>query len=99
MMLLTAMLMRRQRAIVRVFEQAGAVTVDSARSVEQLGLSVGVAWQQLASLAVLRSPASGRWFLDRPNWQRLRRRQIMLAGVVAACLLLVLLFAWSMRRG
>ena len=96
-MLLTAMLMRRQRAIVRVFERTGAVTADSARSAEQLGLSVDIAWQQLASLAVLRSPASGRWFLDRPNWQRLCRRRLMLAGGVAVSLLLVLLFAWSMR--
>lgn len=96
-MLLTAMLVRRQRAIVRAFELAGAVTADSARSVEQLGLSVGIAWQQLASLAVLRSPASGRWFLDRPNWQRLCRRRLMQAGAVVVGLLLVLLFAWSMR--
>ena len=98
-MLLTVMRMQRQRVIVRAFEQAGAVTADSARSVEQLGLSVGIAWRQLASLAVLRSPASGRWFLDRPNWQRLCRRWLMLAGAVAACLLLVLLFAWSTRWG
>jgi len=96
-MLLTAMLMHRQRAIMRAFEQAGAVTAESACSVEQLGLSVGVAWQQLASLAVLRSPASGRWFLDRPNWQRLCRRRLLLAGSIAVGLLLVLLFAWSMR--
>lgn len=96
-MLLTAMLMRRQRAIVRAFEQAGAVAADSARSVEQLGLSVGIAWQQLASLAVLRSPAAGRWFLDRANWRRLCRRRCALAAASVAALLLVLLFAWSMR--
>lgn len=96
-MLLTAMLVRRQRAIVRAFERAGAVTVDRACSVEQLGLSVGIAWQQLASLAVLRSPASGRWFLDRPNWRRLCRQRLWLAVAVAAGLLLLLLFAWSLR--
>lgn len=96
-MLLTAMLVRRQRAIVRTFEQAGAVSAGSARSAEQLGLAVGMAWQQLASLAVLRSPASGRWFLDRSNWQRLCRRRCMLAAAVVAGLLLLALFAWSMR--
>lgn len=96
-MLLMAMLVHRQRAIVRAFEQAGAVTADSARSAGQLGLSVGAAWQQLASLAVLRSPASGRWFLDRANWQRLCRRRLALVATVVTGLLLVLLFAWSMR--
>ena len=96
-MLLTVMRMRRQRAIVRAFEQAGAVATDSARSAEQLGLAVDFAWQQLASLAVLRSPASGRWFLDRENWRRLCRRRCASAAAVAAGLLLVLVFAYSMR--
>lgn len=96
-MLLTVMRMRRQRAIVRAFERAGALAVDSARSAEELGARVDFAWQQLASLAVLRSPASGRWFLDRPNWQTLCRRRCGLAAAVVAGLLLVLLFAYSMR--
>ena len=96
-MLLMAVLVRRQRAIVRAFRQAGAVTAGGARSAEQLGLPVGIAWQQLASLAVLRSLASGRWFLDEPNWRRLCRRRLALAVAVAAGLLLVLLLAWSMR--
>jgi hypothetical protein len=96
-MLLTAMRMHRQRVIVRVFERAGAVAADSARGTHELGLSVDFAWQQLASLAVLRSPAAGRWFLDRPNWRRLCRRRFVVAGTVLAGLLLVLLFAWSMR--
>jgi len=95
-MLLTAMRMRRQRAIVRAFEQAGALAADSARSAEELGTRVDFAWQQLASLAVLRSPASGRWFLDQPNWQRLCRRRFALAVAVVAGLLLVLLFAYAM---
>lgn len=96
-MLLMAMRVHRQRAIVRAFEQAGAVVPEHARSAEQLGVPVGAAWQQLASLAVLRSPASGRWFLDRANWQRLCRRRLALAAAGVAGLLLVLLFAYSMR--
>ncbi len=96
-MLLTAIRMHRQRAIVRACEQAGAVAADSACGMQELGLSVDFAWRQLASLAVLRSPAAGRWFLDRPNWRRLCRRRLMLVAGVAIGLLLVLLSAWSMR--
>ncbi|MEW9622754.1 hypothetical protein [Rhodanobacter geophilus] len=88
--------MRRQRAIVRAFEQAGALAADRACSAEELGVRVDFAWQQLASLAVLRSPASGRWFLDRANWQRLCRRRCVLAAAVVVGLLLMLLFAYSM---
>ena len=95
-MLLTVMRMQRQRVIVRAFEQAGAVTAEDARSAEQLGLSVSFAWQQLASLAVLRSPASWRLFLDRANGRMLCRRRCALAAAVVAGLLLVLVFAYSM---
>ena len=95
-MLLTVMRMQRQRTIVHAFEQIGAIAVDSACSADELGLSVDFAWQQLASLAVLRSPASGRWFLDRANWRRLCRRRCALAAGVVAGLVLVLVFAYSM---
>ena len=95
-MLLTAMRVRRQRAIARAFERAGAVAAEHARSAQQLGLAVDVAWQQLASLAVLRSPAAGQWFLDRANWRRLCRRRCMLAVAAVAGMLLVWLFAYSM---
>lgn len=96
-MLLTLIRLRQQRAIVRAFEQAGATTAERACAIEQLGLPVSMAWQQLASLAVLRSPAAGRWFLDRTNWQRLCRRRQWLGVAVLAGLLMLWLFGWSMR--
>ena len=96
-MLLTAMRIRRQRAIVRAFGRAGALAAEHARSAEELDLRVDFAWQQLASLAVLRSPVSGRWFLDEANWRQLCRRRCAVILAVFAGLLLVLLFAYSMR--
>lgn len=96
-MLLTTLLTLRQRAIVQVFEQAGAVSADSARSIEQLGLRVSPAWQQLASYAVLRSPAKGRWFLDKPNWRLLLRRRGQWAGGAVALVLVLCLIVWAMH--
>ena len=96
-MLLTTMLTLRQRAIVQVFEQAGAISVDSARSIDELGLKVGPAWQQLASYAVLRSPAKGRWFLDKANWRALLRRRGQWAGGAVALVLVLCLIVWAMH--
>lgn len=96
-MLLTTVLMLKQRAIVRVFAGAAALNATQARSADELGLRVGIAWQQLASRGVLRSPVSGRWFLDRANWQRLCRRRMAWALAAVAGVVLIGLFAWSQR--
>lgn len=95
-MLLSLIRMRQQRGIVRAFEQAGALAAERACRIEQLGLPVSMAWQQLASLGVLRSPAAGRWFLDQANWRRLCRRRALLAVAAVVGVLLLWVFAWSM---
>lgn len=96
-MLLTTMLMLNQRAIVRAFARAGAVSAVQARRAEDLGLHIGMAWQQLASHGVLRSPASGRWFLDRERWRHLCRHRLAWAWAAVAGVLLIWLLAWSLR--
>lgn len=96
-MLLTTVLMLKQRAIVRAFAAAGALSATQARSADELGLRIGSAWQQLASFGVLRSPASGRWFLDRASWQRVCKRRTAYALAAVAGVVLIWLFAWSQR--
>jgi len=90
--LITAIMARRQQAIVRAFEQAAATTMETACRPEQLGLQPGMAWHQLVASAVLRCPGDGRYFLDVAGWQRLRRRRrwTALAVVVGLLALLVL---------
>jgi len=78
-MVITAVMVRRQRAIVRTFEQVAATTAATARTAEQLGLKPGMAWHQLVGHAVLRCPGEARYFLDAANWQSLRRRRRRMA--------------------
>ena len=85
-MVITAVMLRRQRILVRAFEQAGATSAAQARTAEQLGLVPGMAWYQLVTQAVLRCPGEGRYFLDVGNWQRLRQRRHWMALVVVALL-------------
>ncbi len=97
-MIITSVIMHRQRVIVRAFEQAGATSPAVTRSAEQLGLKPRMAWQQLVAQGVLRCPGEGRYFLDVPNWQRLRRRRRFVALATTAGLLLVLLLVvWTTR--
>lgn len=94
-MLLTMLMLRSQRSIVRTLEQAGAIDGVTARTPEQLGVRPGMAWYQLVGLAVLRCPGEGRYYLDRPNWLRLRQRRRKTALMVGLGLLIVLAgLAW-----
>jgi len=89
---INAVMMVKQRAIVRAFERAAATTAPTACSPEQLGLKQGMAWYQLVQHAVLRCPGEGRYFLDMANWQRLRqRRRRMALGIMAILLSLLAL--------
>ncbi|MEP7187505.1 MAG: hypothetical protein ABI767_16870 [Rhodanobacter sp.] len=98
-MLITAVMMHKQRALVRAFEQAGATSEARAQTAEQLGLQPGMAWYRLVTHAVLRCPAEGRYFLDVGNWHRLRQRRRWLAlaavAVLFGCLGLILLLTRS----
>lgn len=96
-MVLTAMLMLRQRAIARAFVAAGATAATQARTAADVGLRPGMAWQQLAAYGVLRSPASGVWFLDRERWCHVCRRRYATAGIVVAGIAFAWVFAWSMH--
>lgn len=96
-MVITALMVHRQRAIVRAFERAAATTVATACTAEQLGLKQRMAWHQLVSHAVLRCPGEGRYFLDLASWQRLRRRRRRFALLIGAGLLLALALILLLR--
>jgi len=98
-MVINAVMMLKQRKIVRAFERAAATTPATACHPEQLGLKQGMAWYLLVQHAVLRCPGEGRYFLDTANWQRLRRRRQRVALVVMAILLGLLALMALLRQG
>jgi hypothetical protein len=61
-MVITAVMPHRKRKLVQAFEQAGAISVAQARTTEELGLQLGMAWHRLVAHAVLRCPAEGSLF-------------------------------------
>lgn len=85
-MVITSWMQRRQRAIVRAFEQGAVTSAAMARTAEQIGLRPDMAWHHLVGQAVLRCPGEGSYFLDVANWQRLRRRRHHLALMVMVAL-------------
>ena len=100
-MVITAVMVHKQRAIVRAFEQAAATTAATACTAEQLGVKPGMAWHQLVGHAVLRCPGDGRYFVDLVNWRRLRRlrRRMALAAVIGGALVVLGVILLTARAG
>ncbi|MEO9079725.1 MAG: hypothetical protein ABI268_10480 [Rhodanobacter sp.] len=98
-MVINAVMMLKQRAIVRALERAAATSAATACNPDQLGLKQGMAWYQLVQHAVLRCPGEGRYFLDTTNWQRLRKRRQRVALAVMAILVGLLALMLFVRQG
>ncbi len=89
-MVITYVMMLKQKRIARAFEHAGALALTTARTPDQLGLTPGLAWHRLVTHGVLRCPGEGRYFLDVPKWQQLRRLRMRIAIAAIVSLLVVL---------
>ena len=82
-----------ERRIVEAFELAGATSVTSARTPDEVGVdTASVGWRRLTNRAVVREapPRSGRYYLDREVWKAVRRTRMRLVVV----LIVILLGAW-----
>jgi hypothetical protein len=98
-MVITVVIMLKQRAVVRAFQRAAATAPETACTPARLGLRPGLAWHRLVAHAVLRCPGEGRYFLDVPNWQRLRRgRRRIAMGVIVALLLALAVIVLATRH-
>ena len=89
-------LIRREREIVAAFRELRAVSPQTARSLDAVGVHEGVAFRRLRERAILcEAPGGGRYYLDEPRWQAIRqarRRNALVIGLVAA----VVLTGWAL---
>ena len=82
-----------ERRIVEAFELAGATSVTSARTPDEIGVdTASLGWRRLTNRAVVREAerGSGRYYLDRQVWQAVRRTRRRLMVI----LILIVLGAW-----
>jgi hypothetical protein len=64
-MVITAVMLHKQRRLVRAFEQAGATGAVRARTAEELGLQPGIRWCRLVAHAVAALSRRGALFSGR----------------------------------
>lgn len=80
--------------MVRRFEEAGAFTPDSARTLEQIGVQDGRILRRLRDRLVIRHTEDGRLYMDEEGWavlRKRRRRHASAAAIIALALMLALL--------
>lgn len=81
-----AVIIAKERQIVEAFREAGATSPNAAMTPASLGVSERVPFLALRDHAVLREVEPGRYFLDEPSWdalRRFRRRFLFLVVLVA----------------
>ena len=95
-----AIIVRRQREIVEVFEGAQATTPALARYPDELGIDMSRIFDGLVLRAVLRPVGDGRYYVDEPSWMAMntmRRRRVAGLLIVLAAAVLGLMLAVGTR--
>jgi hypothetical protein len=85
-----AIIVRKQRDIVYVFQGARAMSPETARHPSELGIERDMIFNGLVRRAVLRETPDGRYYFDELSWRALggtRRRAALV--ILSAVLLLV----------
>lgn len=78
-----AVIIIRERRLVEAFSAAAATSPERARTIESLGIeSDTTSLKRLQKSAVIREGASGRYYLDIPSWEALRRVRRRMAVVI-----------------
>jgi hypothetical protein len=86
-----AIVIKREKELIRHFRRAGATSPETAQSLSALGAEQGFIWERLVNGAVIRTATNGGFYLDEPSWEAMGRRRRLLAVVVALVAVAVLL--------
>lgn len=86
-----AVIVRKQREIVEVFEGARATSPELARYPDELGIDASRIFDGLVRRAVLRPVGDGRYYVDEPSWMAMRgtRRRVATMMLLALAALVI----------
>ena len=79
---LAAIIAARRRSIIRRFRAAGAHTVDSARTLAEIGIHRSLLLNMMARRRVLVRLADDRWWLDETAERADRRRRLLILAII-----------------
>jgi hypothetical protein len=81
----------REKRVIEAFSTAAATSPQRAMALETLGTdSDGLVVRRLLDRAVLRESSPGRYYLDLPSWEALRRTRRRMVFLLLALLVILL---------
>lgn len=91
----------KERQVVEAFMRAGATSASSAVHPSDIAVDIaGLGGRRLVDRAIIREAGEGRYYLDLPGWEALRRhRRRVLFVVLLLVALLALFFAGQFPPG
>jgi hypothetical protein len=83
----------KERQVVEAFTRAGATSASSAVYPGDIAVDIaGLGGRRLVDRAIIREAGEGRYYLDLPGWEALRRHRRRILFVVLLLIALLLLF-------
>jgi hypothetical protein len=83
-------ILRKERHVVRAFQEAGATGTASAKRLEDLNLLPGLGFHRLRERAVVRVATPDHYYLDEEVWAAVRRSRRRLSAVIFIIVLLIM---------
>ena len=94
-----AIVARKERDLVALFQRARATSSGTAQSLAALGASDDIALRRLRTRAVIRESAPGVYYLDEPSLAALTRLRHRLVFVILLLALAMAIVAVLLSRG
>lgn len=94
-------IIKKERDLVEHFQRVGAISPQTARTKDEIGVDGGTAWFRLVDDAVVRSTDNGRFYIDVLTWEALERRRkrvMMVALIIAVLAVAFAIFATATAR-
>lgn len=87
-----AVILRKQRDIVHVFQGARATSPETARIPDQLGIDENLVFKGLVRRAIVRPAGGGRYYVDEPSWNAMHTIRKRMLVVLMFALLMFIIF-------
>jgi hypothetical protein len=91
-------ILRQERTVVRRFQEAGAVSPATAKSLDELQPGHRLALHRLRNRAVIREAQPDRFYLDQEVWEAVSRTRRRVSLAVLALIILLFIGVLAVRR-
>jgi hypothetical protein len=91
-------ILRQERTVVRRFQEAGAVSPATAKSLDELQPGHRLALYRLRNRAVIREAQLDRFYLDQEVWEAVSRTRRRVSLAVLALIILLFIGVLAVRR-